>query len=146
MARELNKLSTKKIPGPPEGKHADGGGLWLHIRPDGGGQWFLRVTIFGRRREMGLGKAKIKDSDGYTVSLAEARKATEKWRAVARDDKDPIKEREKMRKEAARSRYTLEVVAEHAFKARQAELKNDGCPSEDVAIHRVLFWLLLHSM
>ncbi|MGV8988483.1 MAG: Arm DNA-binding domain-containing protein [Cypionkella sp.] len=37
------------------GKYLDGGGLWLVKREDGGGQWVLRVTVHGRRREMGLG-------------------------------------------------------------------------------------------
>ncbi len=115
----LHKLSAAKVKTAPPGKYSDGGGLWLHKRPDGGAQWFLRVTVYGRRREMGLGP--IQD-----VSLAEARKLAEKWRAVTRQDKDPIKERERQRKEAARERFTLETVAEDAFEARKAELKGDG--------------------
>ena len=48
------------------GKHSEGAGLWIHKRNDDGGQWFLRITIHGRHREMGLG--------GYPgVSLKEAR-------------------------------------------------------------------------
>ncbi|WP_366141393.1 hypothetical protein [uncultured Shimia sp.] len=29
--------------------------MWLYKRSDGGAQWVLRVTVFGKRREMGLG-------------------------------------------------------------------------------------------
>ena len=125
MARELNKLSALKVPHLPPGKYADGGGLWLYKREDGGGQWFLRVTVYGRRREMGLGPAKL-DQKKPGVTLKEARIQAENWRAVARQDKDPIKERERLRKEAARQKYTLATVAEDAFEARKAELKGDG--------------------
>jgi integrase len=117
--RALNRLSSVGIKNLAPGKHADGGGLWLHKRTDGGAQWFLRVTVHGRRREMGLGNL----SD---VSLKEVRLAAEKWRAVAREGKDPIKERERERREASRADNTLRVVAEDAFEARKAELKGDG--------------------
>ncbi len=60
------------------------------------------------------------------VSLKEAREEAEKWRAVARQGKDPIKERERIRREAAKADHTLTVVAKEAFAARQAELKDDG--------------------
>lgn len=101
------------------GEYCDGRGLWLRKRPDGGGQWVLRVTIHGRRREMGLGGV----SD---VSLAAARDAAERWRAVAASGRDPIKEREREAREAARSDCTLRVLAKEAFESRKAELKGDG--------------------
>lgn len=53
--RALNRLSVKGITAAKQGKYADGGGLWLIKRPDGGAQWVMRVTVNGRRREMGLG-------------------------------------------------------------------------------------------
>ncbi|MEM0946927.1 MAG: integrase arm-type DNA-binding domain-containing protein, partial [Pseudomonadota bacterium] len=125
MARELNRLSHAAFKNAGPGKHADGGGLWLHVREDGGAQWFLRVTVYGRRREMGLGSAKRKENT-VGVTLKEARAEADKWRAVVRQGKDPIKERERQRKEAARERFTLATVAEDAFEARKAELKGDG--------------------
>jgi len=101
------------------GKYADGGGLWLHKRPDGGAQWVLRYTIHGRRREMGLGAA----SD---VSLKEARDASERYRSLVRANKDPIKERERERRESARNIHLLKDIADDAFESRKAELKGDG--------------------
>ena len=68
------------------GKHCDGAGLWLHKRPDGGAQWVLRVTVHGRRREMGLGSL----SD---VPLKRARELADHWRKLAASGIDPIKER-----------------------------------------------------
>ncbi|WP_340250870.1 tyrosine-type recombinase/integrase [Sulfitobacter pontiacus] len=115
----LHKLSSAKIKSLDAGKYADGGGLWLHKRPDGGAQWVLRVTVHGRRREMGLGRL-------GDVSLKEARGAAENWRAVVREGKDPIKERERQRREAARPENTLANIAADAFESRKAELKGDG--------------------
>ncbi|MEO3416813.1 integrase arm-type DNA-binding domain-containing protein [Roseovarius sp. CAU 1744] len=122
--RALNKLTTTRIKNSSPGKYSDGGGLWLHLRPDGGGQWFLRVTVHGRRREMGLGRF---DSKGeFGVSLKEAREKAAKWRAVARQGKDPIKVREKQKREAAKADHTLDTIAQEAFEARKAELRDDG--------------------
>jgi len=119
MARPLHKLSAMQVKSLPPGKHSDGAGLWLHRRDDGGGQWFLRVTIHGRRREMGLGSA-------TEVSLKEARQSAEHWRAVVRQGLDPIKEREKEKREAVRNLHCLADVALDAFESRKAELKGDG--------------------
>ncbi len=115
----LNKLSAQRVKTAPPGKYNDGGGLWLHKRPDGGGQWFLRVTVHGRRREMGLGSLS-------EVSLREARELADKWRAVRREGKDPIKERQHLQRVAAKSEHTLAAVAEAAFEAKKAELRGDG--------------------
>lgn len=119
MSRELNRLSAVGVKNAAIGKHADGGGLWLHKRDDGGAQWVLRYTIHGRRREMGLGAAD-------QVSLKEARTNADRWRSVVRAGKDPIKEREREKRDAARNIHLLKDIANDAFEARKAELKGDG--------------------
>lgn len=119
MTRALNKLSPAFVKTAPMGKHSDGAGLWFHKRADGGAQWFLRVTVHGRRREMGLGS--------FTqVSLKEARREATYWREIARGGKDPIKEREKQKRQADRALYLLKDVALDCFEARKAELKDGG--------------------
>lgn len=119
MSRATNRLSASTVKAAPAGKHADGGGLWLVKRPDGGAQWVLRVTPHGRRREMGLG--------AYPdVSLKEARASADQWRALVRQGLDPIKERERQRREAARNIHKLTDIALDAFESRKAELKGDG--------------------
>lgn len=119
MARETNRLSATGAKSAPVGKNADGGGLWLVKRADGGAQWVLRVTAHGRRREMGLG--------AYPdVSLKEAREAANAARAVVRKGLDPIKERERARRAAARNIHMLADIALDAFESRKAELKGDG--------------------
>jgi integrase len=119
MARETNRLSASGAKAAPAGKHADGAGLWLHKRDDGGAQWVLRVTAHGRRREMGLGAFPA-------VSLKAAREAAEAARAVVRQGLDPIKERDRQRREAARNIHMLSDIALDAFESRKAELKGDG--------------------
>lgn len=114
-----NKLSAVQVRQSPAGKYGDGGGLWLIKNTGSTGSWMLRVSVFGKLRHMGLGS--ITD-----VSLADARKAAAKWRAIARDGKDPIQERERERREAARNRHLLADVAADAFETRKAELKGDG--------------------
>lgn len=117
MARE--KLSAVKARQSPAGKYGDGGGLWLVKRDKDTGSWVLRLAVHGRLRHMGLGSF----SD---VSLAEARDAAAKWRAVAREGRDPIQERERQRRDAAKSLHLLADVARDAFEARQAGLKGEG--------------------
>ncbi|QTN34844.1 tyrosine-type recombinase/integrase [Cognatishimia activa] len=119
MGHSLNKLSATFIKSAPVGKHSDGGGLWLHKRPDGGSQWFLRVSVHGRRREMGLGSPP-------TISLKHARQEAQRWRSFAKSGVDPIKQREKERREAERNLHILSDVASDCFEARKAELKGDG--------------------
>lgn len=117
MAR--HRLSSASVRSASIGKHCDGAGLWLIKRANGGGQWMLRITIHGRRREMGLGSL-------LDVSLVEARQLADDARKLAISGTDPIKEREKRRREAERADNTLRKMAEEAFEARRAELKGDG--------------------
>ncbi|MGR3342536.1 MAG: tyrosine-type recombinase/integrase, partial [Paracoccaceae bacterium] len=117
--RALNRLTAAKVDKSPPGKYSDGGGLWLYKRPDGGAQWVLRVTIHKSRKEMGLGALQ-------NVSLKEVRLEAEKWRAFARQNINPIKERDRQRREAAKASNTLESVALEAFEVRKAELRQDG--------------------
>ena len=115
----LNRLSAVAVMKNPPGKYADGGGLWLFKRPDGGAQWILRFTRHGNRREMGLGPLS-------TVSLADARRKAEEWRKVVQEGINPIEERKRLEGEAAKERPTLALVMEGAFEARKAQLKQDG--------------------
>jgi len=117
--RATNRLSAQFLKTAPVGKHCDGGGLWLVQRDDGGAQWVLRVTVHGRRREMGLG--------GFpSLTLAKARDVAERWRKVAAAGRDPVKEREAEERAARRKDITLAILTADAFEARKAELKGDG--------------------
>lgn len=117
--RTTNRLSAKGAASVGAGKHPDGNGLWLVKADTQVGKWVLRVSIFGRRREMGLGAFPA-------VSLAEARRKAEAARSQVRGGVDPIKERQRQRRETARNLHLLKDVAVDAFASRKAELKGDG--------------------
>lgn len=114
-----NLLTSAFLKSAPTGKHVDGAGLWFIKRPDGGAQWMLRVSLGGKRREMGLG--------GFPdVSLKEARELAADYRKLAKQGVDPIKARMRQRREALRPESNLITIAEAAYEAKKAELKNDG--------------------
>ncbi|WP_419933341.1 tyrosine-type recombinase/integrase [Candidatus Poriferisodalis sp.] len=70
------RLNAADIQHAPPGKHADGGGLTLVVKPSGRRSWVARITTDGKRRDIGLGAYP-------TVSLDEARLRTAELRARA---------------------------------------------------------------
>ena len=117
--RASNRLSAKGAAALGQGKYADGAGLWLVKADARHGKWVLRVTVHGRRREMGLGAYPA-------VSLAQARRNAEGARATLRSGLDPIKERARAKRDAARNLHLLKEIALDCFESRKAELKGDG--------------------
>jgi len=112
-----NALSQMKAKSLDKGKYADGQGLWLVKSRRDAGKWMLRLSVSGRRREMGLGH-------WPDVSIAEAREQASAARRTLRDGIDPIQERANQRNKA--KRLTVAEAIDGCFVARQAELKNDG--------------------
>jgi Arm DNA-binding domain len=56
MARQIERLSALKIERLKKpGMHADGGGLYLRVTPEGVKNWVLRYMLDRRPRWMGLG-------------------------------------------------------------------------------------------
>ncbi len=119
MARVQNKLSVKKISSLEAGMHGDGGGLWLRKSGNGSAQWIYRYRLHGKPHQMGLGSYPI-------VSLSSARQARDKLATQVADGVDPIYQRQKEANAARTRLITLSEVAEAAFEARKAELKDAG--------------------
>ncbi len=115
----MNRLNARSVATLGAGKYNDGAGLLLHKRKNGGAQWIYRYTLHGRRREMGLGA--LRD-----VSLKQAREIVNQWRSVLHEGRDPIKERDKQKREAINNLHYLKDIALDAFESRKAELKGDG--------------------
>jgi integrase len=84
--RALTAVQVKQAKLP--GRHADGNGLYLLVEPTGAKRWVLRTIVHGRRRDIGLGSARL-------VSLAEAREKATIYRKTARAGGDPIAEHRK---------------------------------------------------
>ena len=70
------KLTAARIGHAPAGKHADGRGLTLVVKPSGSRSWVARVYVDGKRREIGIGSYPA-------VSLDDARRRTARIRAEA---------------------------------------------------------------
>ena len=82
MALSATRVKALKDPG----RYSDGGGLHLFITKAGRKSWVLRITVDGRRRDIGLG--------GYpSVSLAQAREKAATHRATVADGRDPVAEK-----------------------------------------------------
>ncbi len=98
VAKEMSALSVGRLQNP--GFHFVGGvkGLGLRVYPAGGRCWVLRLTVAGRRRDMGLG--------GFpTVTLARARELGREAHEQIRQGINPFE-----RRHAARQ--ALQAVAQ----------------------------------
>jgi integrase len=75
MARKINRLNARAAATITEnGRHADGGGLYLSISPNGGRRWVFLYRWHGKPTEIGLGSAR-------DVTLARARELAAQARA-----------------------------------------------------------------
>jgi len=84
----LAKLTAVQVKNAKPGRHADGKGLYLLVKPSGAKSWVLRVQVSGRRRDFGLGSIDI-------VTLQEAREKAQACRKMAKEGLDPVFERKK---------------------------------------------------
>ncbi len=106
---DSKSLTARSVAALPPGRYPDGQGtgLILRVLDSGRRNWMQRLTIHGRRRDIGLG--------GYpAVLLAEARETALANKRVAAAGGDPISEKRKAKAEAAK-RLTF---AEAALRTR----------------------------
>ena len=81
---KLSATRVKALRDP--GRYSDGDGLHLFINKRGRKSWVQRITVDGRRRDIGLG--------GFpTVSLAQARKRASDNREAIGNGRDPVAEK-----------------------------------------------------
>jgi integrase len=78
---KLTALKAKALKEP--GRYTDGKGLMLYIKDNGSKVWVLRITIHGKRKDLGLGSFE-------DVSLGDARDKAEGMRKAVRDGIDPL--------------------------------------------------------
>lgn len=79
----MGKIVATQVKTLGEGRHADGGGLYLHVKPNGWRGWKFITRAGGKRREQGLGPFP-------KVSLADARRAAAKLRLAIDEGEDPF--------------------------------------------------------
>lgn len=114
IRKPQNSLTARFVETVTEpGKHFDGHGLFLRVRPNGAKQWVQRITIRGKRSEIGLGSPPA-------ISLAVARKLALENRGKAMLGGDPLAERRAAR-EALTFAQTVEAYAAVKLKEFKSE-------------------------
>lgn len=120
VAKELSALDVKRLQHPGTGANATfavGGvsGLLLQITPNGGRTWLLRVSVGGKRREIGLG--------GFPdVTLAQARERAREAKDKIRRGVDPVEERKTAKAALAETRRRGLTFAEATDRCLAAKL------------------------
>src|SRR5262245_59559862 len=89
MARNLNILTDRTVKTlTKQGRHADGGGLYLQIGAGGGRAWLFMWVVDGKRAAKGLGAYPA-------ISLAEARERAAECRRLVAQGVNPAEEAKK---------------------------------------------------
>ena len=84
----MPNLTATQVKNAGPGRYSDGNGLILAVTRIGSRSWVQRITIDGKRRDIGLG--------GYpTVTLAQAREAAVANRALVRHGGNPLAHRDR---------------------------------------------------
>lgn len=107
----MGKLTAKSVEKAKPGRHADGEGLYLLVKPTGARTWVLRVQVNGLRRDIGLGSVELSPLSELTklgddlpleqrsrLTLAQARELSARLRNVAKAGLDPAAERKRDRR------------------------------------------------
>lgn len=114
--RKRNGLTAAKLTETlAPGKYHDGGGtgLYLRVEQNGARFWVQRITVNGKRREIGLGSPPL-------VSLATARRKAVANKQTALDGGDPVAEKRK-----GREGMTFGEAVEKYLAKKSAEFGND---------------------
>jgi integrase len=111
--RRERRLKAKDIEKLGPGTYEDGGGLRLVVEPSGARRWVLRVTINGKRRNRGLGSAKLVTLEAAREDAFEIRRAAHK----GRDLKDE-------RRQQAAKATTFKEAFEIFFESKRQSLSS----------------------
>ena len=110
MKKALSAAEAKSITKPVS--HYAGETLYLYVAPGGSKSWVQRLTIHGRRCDIGLGGFPV-------VTLAEARDMAFRNRKQARAGGDPLADKRKVKIP------TFREVAEQTFEANRARWRSE---------------------
>ena len=119
MARELERLTALQVRRLGPGRYGDGGGLYLHINPDGR-YWFFRLCA-GGANYLSLGPT-------HTISLQRAREKARACRELLLDGRDPKAELIAQRLAAqlkAAQRVTFGEAADRYFEAHRRKWRSE---------------------
>jgi integrase len=128
VGREQMALTVLAIKNAKPGMHADGGGLYLHVREGGTSSWIFRYQLRKRRREMGIGSLS-------TLPVVAARAEAGRLKALVAQGVDPIEQKRAAREtergeiaatkvERALAAATFRVAAERHIALQEAGWRN----------------------
>lgn len=135
----MGKLTALSVKSAKTGRHSDGDGLYLLVKPTGSRSWLLRVQSEGKRRDIGLGSVDLAPRgdrnenlidevpllERRILTLAEAREKASCLRRIAKAGRDPIAERDKDRR--APPTFAQAVIQTHeAFRASWSTKEADA--------------------
>ena len=113
----LSAIQVRSLKHP--GTYTDGNGLTLRIDARGNKRWVQRVTVAGKRRNIGMGSFPA-------VGLREARQTAQDNLRAIREGRDPIDERRKAREEARRPALpTFREAADMVIQLRRPTWSSD---------------------
>ena len=118
MTKGIEKLTDRQVRNyKTPGRYPDGATLYLVVWPSGSKSWVQRLTISGRRTDLGLG--------GYpAISLAQARRKAQENRSLARSGGNPIAEKREEAMAAAMPTFealTRQHIAENSHAWRNVK-------------------------
>jgi hypothetical protein len=95
-------------------KLTDGGGMYLHVQPNGSRYWRMAYRIAGKQKLFAIGVYP-------DVTLAEARQMRDDAKKLVKQGIDPVAERKRMAKQNAGDRAnTFEVIAREWHQTKRA--------------------------
>lgn len=121
-------LTVKEVRNAKPGRHSDGKGLYLLVKPSGSMSWVLRVQYQGKRKDFGIGSVTLDPipttlpiEKRKTLTLAEAREKARIGRELAKAGLNPSLE---WRRGAAEASRTFRAVAEECHQQAVKGWKN----------------------
>ena len=135
---DMAKLTAAEVKNAGPGKHQDGSGLYLRVTAKGSKSWTLRITVDGKRRDIGLGS-------WPEVSLADARRKTAEHRSAVAEGRDPLADKRRGEtptfRQAAQASYEMNLPRwrnERHAKAWWQTLETYAMPTlGDMAVDRI---------
>lgn len=126
----MGKLTDLEAKNAPAGRHGDGDGLYLVVKPAGSRSWVLRVMHDGRAQEIGLGgyaeSAKDAKAPGK-LTLAKARLEAARVRAEVKAGRNVVAERKAAKSgRIEANRHTFEKLAREVHKDRATRRNRKG--------------------
>lgn len=125
----MPRLTALGVRNAKPGRHGDGDGLYLLVKPSGAKSWVLRVQAGGKRQDIGLGSVdvsptpppgKVEPSASVpllqrrVLRLVDAREKAKQLREFARAGENPVAERDREREREQTPTFRDTTIACHA--------------------------------